>query len=77
MKFFKIIMLLFLSLTITACSTARYSTKKDNYLKKSNTVHPIVVPPGASMPEQKPYYPVPSTAVHMTGRPCLKPPGLQ
>lgn len=76
MKFFKIIGLLFLSLSLLACSNARYSTKKDNYIKQSKTAGHLIVPPGASIPMQKPYYVVPSSPTHLSAKPSLKPPGL-
>ena len=79
MKFCKILLLLFLAVVATACSDARYSTKKGNYLKQSKVLPPIVVPAGAAAPEQKPYYSVPTKAVSVTKEqvPSLKPPTLQ
>lgn len=79
MKLLKVFILSLVTLTLTACVGARYSTKKNNYIKMSKTLHPIVVPAGAMAPEQKPYYLVPKGSVHVVARkaPSMKPPGLQ
>lgn len=76
-KLINIILLTFLAVVMCSCVGSRYSTRKGNYLKFSNTLPSIVVPPGAMGVSQKPYYVVPNVAVHAgNAKPSMKPPGL-
>lgn len=81
MKFFNILIVLFFVFSVTACKTNQYSTKKNNYIKQSKILPPIVVPPGVNAPNQKPYYPIPTNSVSVAAatkhKPSLKPPSLQ
>jgi uncharacterized lipoprotein len=62
---------------MASCSQNAYSTRDDSYLDQAKMAHLMVIPPGASAPEQEPYYSVPNKVVPANHqKPNLVPPGF-
>jgi len=76
MRFLKFVPLLLLAVLVSACSTTGSGVHSDDYIKQSQSVHPMLIPAGVAMPKQKPYYRVPAVAVRSgNASPSLLPPG--
>ncbi len=75
MQLLKMSLMAGLVLLLAACSSSKYSTKKNLYLKHAQSIPPMRLLPGMSGSKIKTFYTVPAVSAANNVSPSLLPPG--